>query len=124
VPCWNAASPCDTAPALLNCLRAMFARAMDRAREIGSSSLTVIALRSLAEQAPLEQREPLLQEALRLARQTHRRLDKAACLLSLSALKDGQEQRVLWKQRPRLLDHMGAAAWAQGVHLKTRPQFF
>lgn len=97
-------------------------QALDIAREKSLPSLQVLALRSLAEQSPMAQREPLLREALALAQRMGRQLDQAACLLSLAALKEGEEQTRLWTQGERLLKGVGAAAWLRGCLPQRPPQ--
>jgi len=80
------------------------------ARRVGQPWVQ-IAVRCLAEQLPSDQREPLLQEALRMARQLGRQLDEAACLLWLANLKRGDEQAQLWDEGARLLDRCTASNW-------------
>jgi tetratricopeptide (TPR) repeat protein len=101
--------------------RALAQRALDIARN-SSPSMQVLALRSLAEQSPVTQQEPPLKEAMSLARQMGRQLDQAACLLSLAALKKGEEQTALWTQGERLLKRMGAAAWLKRHSPQNPPQ--
>ena len=89
-------------------------RAYALAQDSGSATARLAALRNLADWLPRPRRESLLREALRLARQTERRLDEAACYLSLAALKTGKERRRLWEQGVALLEDMNATAWVRG----------
>ncbi len=93
---------------------ALSRRALTLARDSGSATANLAALRSLAEWMPHLQQEPLLREALLLARKTGRRLDEAACQLSLSALYEGQERERLWQQGVALLQEIKAIAWVRG----------
>ncbi len=93
---------------------ALARRALSLAQGSGSATVRLAALRNLADQLPRDQREPLLREALHLARQTGRRLDEAACLLSMAALHEGEEQAALWQQGTALLRDINALAWVRG----------
>ncbi len=93
---------------------ALARRALALAQDTGSATVRLAALRSLAEWLPPSQQEPYLREALHLARQTGRRLDEAACLLSLAAVHAGEERQRLWQQGVALLQEMEALAWVQG----------
>ncbi len=64
---------------------------------------------------PRPENEALLRQALSLARDLQRRLDEAACLLSLSALvEDDTERNALWQAGADILTQCGAAAWLTG----------
>lgn len=84
-------------------------------KEIGSIPLQIISSRCLAEyQLPL-QRAALLRQTLDLSRHHQRRLDEAACLLSLASLtKDITEQNSLWEKGTLLLKEIGAIIWVKG----------
>ncbi len=97
-------------------------QALRVAREKSLPTLQILALRILAEQSPMAQREPLLWEALSLAQRMGRQLDQAACLLSLAALKAGKEQASLWSKGKRLLEKIGAVAWLAGHSPQNPPQ--
>jgi tetratricopeptide (TPR) repeat protein len=101
---------------------ALARQALASAREIGSLPLQVIALRSLAQQLPAPEQAPHLRAALKLAQQMGRRLDEAACLLSLSRLAAETDRARLWRRGERLLKRMDAAAWLGGHSIDDPPE--
>lgn len=75
--------------------------------------LLVNRLRALMR--PRAESERLLREGLSLARDLQRRIDEAACLLSLSAVVESESEcEALWSEGARLLQKCGAAAWLEG----------
>ncbi len=64
---------------------------------------------------PRAESERLLRDALALARDLQRRLDGAACLLSLSVVVESETEReALWSEVAMMLQHCGAATWSEG----------
>ena len=97
-------------------------RAWEVAQCLGKPVFQALALRCLAEHRPA-QRFDLLERALELAREAHRPLDEAACLLSLASLTDDEEVRQrLWQQGVRILERIGATAWLEGASPCDPPQ--
>lgn len=89
-----------------------------RALELGRPAkrgLELLADRLLALWRPRAESEVLLRQALLIARQIHRRLDEAACLLSLSAVVESESERTaMWQAGTHLLKQCGASAWLTG----------
>lgn len=86
-------------------------------------SLRIVALRNLAYLHPPETRAPLLREALALAQQCQRKLDIAACLLSLAELAaQPVEQNALWKAGADILYAIEASAWLQNCSPRQPPR--
>lgn len=76
-------------------------------------TLRILGLRALALCAAPDEARAALREALALAREHGRRLDEAACLLSLAALDESREAE-LWAEGAELLHEIGAPAWLDG----------
>lgn len=94
--------------------RQMAQHALEAAGQLTMPALRLCALRCLALVEPPEQAVSLLRQALEQARESNRRIEQAACLLSLAGLAgDEAEQSALWEQGSRLLVKMGAAAWLE-----------
>lgn len=97
-------------------------RAWEVAQRLGKPIFQTLALRCLAEHHPA-QRFDLLEQALVLAREAHRPLDEAACLLSLASLTEDEEERqCLWQQGVRILERIGAVAWLEGASPRNPPR--
>ena len=83
----------------------------------------IFALRALAEVRMPNQSKALLEQALVLTRQCHRRLDEAACLLSLAGIEENEgEQKMLWDLGEQILHEIGAAWWMSGYSPSHSPQ--
>jgi tetratricopeptide (TPR) repeat protein len=98
-------------------------KAFEYAEQQNYPAARIITLRCLAEIRASEQSKSFLHQALVLARQCHRALDEAACLLSLAGLEeDKNEQKKLWTEGSHVLNNMGASAWLEGCSPKRPPQ--
>lgn len=96
--------------------------ALDIACQVGAVALKTLAWRCLAEHQPPSQRVESLQRALEFARQCRRRLDEAACLLSLASLTEDKEERDrLWSSGVHLLEEIGATDWLVGCSPENPP---
>lgn len=93
--------------------REMAAWSLAGARERGYYSIEIIALRALAEAQPPDEARELLLLALNAAR-GKRRMDEAACLLSLAQLTpDSAAHEEYWQEGVKILREMGAQAWIE-----------
>ncbi len=93
--------------------REMAAWSLAGARERGYYSIEIIALRALAEAQPPDEARELLLLALNAAR-GKRRMDEAACLLSLAQLTpDSAAHEEYWHEGVKILREMGAQAWIE-----------
>ncbi len=93
-------------------------RAYKLALENDNSALLLIALRALALILPDSQKTATLQQALTLARQLHRRLDTAGCLLALAHLADSPEiQAQYWREASLILQETGCEKWLEGKRM-------
>ncbi len=96
--------------------------ALEVATENGSKTLRIAALRCLAQIELPDRAVDLLQQALALARESNRKFEQAACLLSLAGLTgDEADQCALWEQGSDLLYKMGAAAWVDDCSPQNPP---
>jgi tetratricopeptide (TPR) repeat protein len=104
--------------------RALAVRALALARQTGSPALIIIALRCVAEQLQRVEQKASLAEALHLAQCTGRRLDEAACHITLAGLAPAgsTEQTAGWQRGVRLLRQIGAEAWLRGHSSQNPPQ--
>ncbi|HEX9115333.1 MAG TPA: tetratricopeptide repeat protein [Anaerolineae bacterium] len=93
---------------------ALAQRTLAIARVSGSISLKIAALRCLAELLPPGEQKPLLVEALQFSKESGRKLDQAACLLSLALTEQGERRDTRWREGRRLLASIGASAWLRG----------
>jgi tetratricopeptide (TPR) repeat protein len=98
-------------------------KAFDYAEQQSYLPPKIMGMRSLAETGMPEQSKSLLNQALTLARQCHRLLDEAACLLSLAAVEqDENDKKKLWEDGSQILQKLGADAWLEGHSPKRPPQ--
>ncbi len=84
--------------------------------------LCILALRCRAAFLPAAEQAGLLRAALDLSIRERRLLDQAGCLVSLSALAQGEEQARLWAEAARLLAEIDALAWLDGRSPQNPPQ--
>lgn len=93
--------------------------ALQTAQEHHLKTLRLIALRELAFFTDDRTRSrELLEEALKLARESERQFDEAACMLSLAGLSSDAN---LWAAGVALLEKMKAQGWLDGHSLANPP---
>jgi tetratricopeptide (TPR) repeat protein len=98
-------------------------KAFEYAEQQSYPAAKIIALRCLAEIRVPEESKALLYRALALARQCHKVLDEAACLLSLAGLEENEnQQKELWTEGTQILTKIGASAWLEGCSVKHPPK--
>lgn len=87
-----------------------------------SPVLQILVLRCLAAYEGGEIQAQLLTEALELAQKHQRRLDEAACLLSLSAVVAPARRTAYWQRGVDILRALGAEAWLEGASPEHPPR--
>jgi len=69
-----------------------------------------------------QQRQELLLQSLTAAKNTGKRLDQAACLLSLSSLEPNEKKKKkLWLEGQKILKNIGAQRWLDGYEFGDDP---
>jgi tetratricopeptide (TPR) repeat protein len=89
-------------------------QALRLGEDMHSPGLRIIALRCLAEFQSGAEKSQTLQTALALARAHQRRLDEAACLLSLAGVTPPPEAMTYWDEGVVRVHQIGAAPWLAG----------
>lgn len=89
-------------------------QAAQMAHKIDSPTLHSMILRCQALFVPAPEAVTLMQQALKNARQSRRRLDEAHCLLLLAGFADGQQRTALWAAGAAIMHEIGAEAWLNG----------
>jgi tetratricopeptide (TPR) repeat protein len=98
-------------------------KAFDYAEQQSYPSPKIVARRCLAETQSPGQGKVLLEQALMLSRQYHRRLDEAACLLSLAMLQENEDdKKELWEEGMKILNIIGASLWLDGCSRERPPK--
>lgn len=105
------------------------ARAAQLAQEIYDAAwrerfphLQIVTTRCLALFCAPDERQPVLEQALTLARRHHRPMDEAGCLFALAAMPgDPAHRSALYQQGVELLRQMGCLNWLDGKSMDDPP---
>jgi len=94
----------------------------DAARRERFPHLHIVTARCLALFRSPDERRPLLEEALALARQHDRPMDEAGCLFALAAIaRDPAQRSALFQGGVELLRQMGCLNWLDGKSMDDPP---